>query len=346
MNRSLRIGIVAASVVVALVLVAFYYRHARLYPSTDDAYVDADVVAVAPQVMGPVVNVAVVDNQSVRATDLLFEIDPRPFVIDVQKAKAQLDQTGQNVTAAADGVTSAEAEVQQAKAQLRLMQVQYRRVAPLAKLGAVSYQDRDRVQAALDEARAGLADAEARLSQARNQLGDVGDDNPDRRAALAQLESAELQLSYTKVTASVNGNVTNLDLIPGSFASPGVPMLSLVDTDSWRVIAYMKETQLRDIRPGQVARVYLPAYPGVVFDGRVQGIGWGIEPADGASDPGGLPSVSPTVDWVRMAQRFPVRITLVNPEPAHPLRKEMRATVRIDTTTGPDSDAATDGGGS
>jgi multidrug resistance efflux pump len=280
------------------------------------------------------VNLAVVDNQAVRAGDLLFEIDPRPFRIQVEQAKAQLDSTGQNVRALADDVTSAEAVVQQSEAALRLAQVQYRRIQPLAKVGAVPYQDWDRAQAQRDSARSGLADARAELSRARHQLGEVGDANPQLRAALAQLEDAELQLGYSRVVAPVNGFVTDLALSLGSYANVGSPMLSLVNTDSWRVVAYMKETQIRRIRPGHPARVYLPAYPGVRFDGRVQGIGWGVEQqnSDGAVGADGVPSVSPTVDWVRMAQRFPVRITLVDPDPAHPLRKGMRASVRIDVT--------------
>jgi multidrug efflux system membrane fusion protein len=154
---------------------------------------------------------------------------------------------------------------------------------------------------------------------------------------VAQLENAELQLSYATVGAPVNGLVTDLDLSPGSYASVGSPMLSLVNTDSWRVVAYFKETQLERIRPGQPASVYLPAYRDARFEGSVQGIGWGVEQqgGDGARGASGVPSVTPTVDWVRMAQRFPVRITLAGGDPAHPLRKGMRATVRIDTTAEP-----------
>jgi multidrug resistance efflux pump len=343
-NRTRRSGIIALSIAVAGILAALYYRRSELHPSTDDAYVDADVVGIVAQVAGPIVNLAVVDNQAVQAGDLLFEIDPRPFRIQVEAAKAQLDNTGQNVSALADAVTSAEAVVQKAEASLRLAQVQFRRIEPLAKVGAVSYQDRDRAQAQLDRARSGLADAQAELSKAKHQLGEVGEDNPQRRAAMAQLEDAELQLGYSRVVAPVNGYVTNLALSLGSYASPGSPILSLVNTDSWRVVAYLKETQLRRIQAGQPARVYLPAYPRVRFEGRVQGIGWGVEQQDGegATGPEGVPSVSPTVDWVRMAQRFPVRITLVNPDPAHPLRKGMRASVRIDAAAEPDAD----GGGS
>jgi multidrug resistance efflux pump len=125
-------------------------------------------------------------------------------------------------------------------------------------------------------------------------------------------------------------------------------MLSLVNTDSWRVVAYMKETQLRDIWPGQPTRIFLPAYPGVRFDARVQGIGWGVEQQDseGELGPDGVPSVDPTVDWVRMAQRFPVRISLVDPDPKHPLRKGMRAAVRIDASADVASGDDGSGGGS
>ena len=107
--------------------------------------------------------------------------------------------------------------------------------------------------------------------------------------------------------------MTDLALSLGSYASVGSPLLSLINSDSWRVEAYYKETQLEHIRPGQPARVYLPAYPDVRFEGRVQGIGWGVEQQnnDGAQGSDGVPTVSPTVDWVRMAQRFPVRITLL-----------------------------------
>jgi multidrug resistance efflux pump len=342
-NRAQRIGIVAVSIVVAGILAAFYYRHAELYPSTDDAYVDADVVGIVAQVAGPIVDLPIADNQAVRAGDLLFEIDPRPFGIEVAQARAQLDETGNDVSALADAVTSAEAGVRYRQAQLQLAQTQWKRVEPLAKIGALPFQDHDKAVAGLDEARAGLVDAKAKLAQALDNLGALDDNNPQLRAAVAQLEYAQLQLSYATVVAPVNGYVTDLTLSPGSYATVGSPMLSLVNTDSWRVVAYMKETQLRDIRPGQPTRVYLPAYPRVRFDGIVQGIGWGVEQQDseGELGPDGVPTVSPTVDWVRMAQRFPVRITLVDPDRAHPLRKGMRATVRIDAT----ADVASDDGG-
>jgi len=347
-NRILRTGLIGLSIAVAAILVALYYRHYGRYPSTDDAYVDADVVGIVAQVAGPIVKLPIRDNQAVRAGDLLFEIDPRPFRIQAEQARAELDRTGQDVSALTDEVTSAEAGVRYAQASLRLAETQWKRVEPLSKIGAVPYQDRDKAQASLDGARAGLDNANAVLSEARANLGEADANNAEIRAAVAELESAELQLSYATVVAPVNGYVTDLTLSPGSYANVGSPILSLVNTDSWRVVAYMKETQLRHIRPGQPTRVFLPAYPGVRFDGLVQGIGWGVEQQDseGELGPDGVPSVSPTVDWVRMAQRFPVRITLVDRDLAHPLRKGMRASVRIDATLDDASDDGGTGGGS
>ena len=187
MKRGQRNAIIAASLVFAAVLAALLLRQSERYPATDDAYVDADVVGIVAQVAGPIVKLPVADNQAVRAGELLFEIDPRPFRIEVEQARAELDRTGLDVTALADAVTSAEAGVRYAEAQLRLAETQWRRVEPLSKIGAVPFQDRDKAQAALDGARAGLENAEAELAQARANLGEADANNPDIRAAVAQL---------------------------------------------------------------------------------------------------------------------------------------------------------------
>jgi len=326
-GRSLVIALaVAAAVAVGFLAIGYRSEH----PSTNDAYVQANIVRIVPQVSGRIVDLAVRDNQVVQAGDVLFEIDPRPFQIAVDSARAQLDKAGQNVSAQVDSVTSAEASLDRARAGLRLAEVQFERIVPLAKQGALPAQDRDKAQAQLDGARSGLRSSEARLAKARDQLGDVGEKNVDTRIAMAALENAQLQLEYTKVVAPVDGFVTQLQLSIGSYAQAGSPLLSLVNGDSWRVVAYFREDRLSGIEPGQGAKVHLPAYPHLELAGVVQGVGWGIEQEDGQLSEDGLPSVSPTVDWVRLAQRFPVRITLASPDADHPLRKGMSATVRID----------------
>ncbi len=334
MSAKLRSAVLVATLVVAAGLAVLLLRQTARYPSTDDAYVDADVVGIVAQVAGPIVDLPITDNQTIAAGELLFQIDPRPFEIEVERARAELDRVGFDVTALTDAVTNAEAQVRYAEAALRLAETQWRRVEPLAEIGALPFQDRDRAQASLDGARAQLASANALLAQARANLGEADANNPDIRIAVAALERAELNLDYATVDAPVNGYVTDLDLSPGSYANVGSPVLSLVNVDSWRVVAYFRETQLDDIRPGQRASVYLPAYPDLRFEGSVQGVGWGVEQQgeDGARGSSGVPKVSPTVDWVRMAQRFPVRITVADTDPDHPLRKGMRATVRIEST--------------
>ena len=343
MARSVRLGILIGLIAAVALGTRLVLRHSERYPATDDAYVQANVVGMVARVSGPIVELPVIDNQWVRAGDLLFAIDPRPYRVAVDKARANLDETGQDVSGLADAVTSAEAQLAEAEASLRLAVAQYNRIQPLVKIGAIPYQDKDKADAGLSQAKSQVDDARARLAKARHELGEVDAGNPEMRAAVADLESAELELEWTRVVAPVNGWVTDLALSLGSYANVGSPLLSLINSDSWRVEAYYKETQLEHIHPGQPARVYLPAYPDVRFEGRVQGIGWGVEQqnSDGARGADGVPSVSPTVDWVRMAQRFPVRITLVNRDRAHPLRKGMRATVRVDTT----ADVSSEDGG-
>ena len=194
MSRKVRIAIIVGAVVLVAILTVPLLRHNEEYPTTDDGYVDADIVGIVAQAAGPIVDLPIVDNQAVRAGDLLFQIDPRPFQFQVDQVRAQLDQTGQDVTALTDEVTSAEAGVRYAKAQLRLANVQWQRVEPLSKIGALPYQDRDKAQAAVDGARAGLDNANALLAQARDSLGRADADNPEIRVAVAQLEAAELQL--------------------------------------------------------------------------------------------------------------------------------------------------------
>ena len=116
MTRSQRTGILVISVAVAALLLLLYLRHHRHYPTTDDAYVEADIVGIVAQVDGPIVNLPITDNQGVQAGDLLFEVDPRPFRIAVESARAKLDKTGQDVSGSADSVTSAQAGLARAQA--------------------------------------------------------------------------------------------------------------------------------------------------------------------------------------------------------------------------------------
>jgi multidrug resistance efflux pump len=140
-------------------------------------------------------------------------------------------------------------------------------------------------------------------------------------SAKANLELAKLNLGYTKVFAPVDGYVTNMNTSPGTDVTAGVQLIALVDTSSYWVAGYFKETQLPHIRVGQKAVITMIGYEKQPFEGVVRSVGWGIYVQDGSGTTGTdlLPSVSPTIDWVRLPQRFPVRIQVSGQTPI-PLR--------------------------
>ncbi len=163
------------------------------------------------------------------------------------------------------------------------------------------------------------------------------------RAAEAELElsraelwGAELDLSYTRVPAPADGYVTNFLVRVGTYVKRGQELFALVEDGTWWVSANFMETYLRDVRPGQRAWITVDMYPGRKFAGVVEGVSAGIYQVDGETTGYGLARVSQTLDWVRLAQRFPVRVTFVDPDPALPLRSGANAEVTIDTTSTPD----------
>ena len=137
-----------------------------------------------------------------------------------------------------------------------------------------------------------------------------------REGVVATINLEELDLSYCKVSAPFDGRVINLNISAGAYASVGVPVFSILDTTKWYVVANFRERELRYMAPGSPATVYLVSAPNQRFRGKVQGIGWAVKP-EGEVDlpPSGVPYVKRELNWVRVAQRFPVRIEVENPDP-------------------------------
>jgi len=174
--------------------------------------------------------------------------------------------------------------------------------------------------AAVREAQKLLAAASAAVEQskmerlrAEDAIGQEGDVNAHIAAAEAQLHEAELDLEYCRVKAPFSGKVVNFNISLGEFARVGVDVFSLVDTRTWYVVANFRETQLKHIEQGSPAEIYLQYKGGKRFKGKVVGLAWAVVPEDGTSA-GGLPDVPRNLDWVRLAQRFPVRIQVINPD--------------------------------
>jgi multidrug resistance efflux pump len=325
-------------VLVAVAALFFKYRDYVTNPWTRDGRVRADVVQIASRVTAPIVELPIEDNQFVRAGDVLFKLDSRTFESALAQAQANLEVTRYEVAAMAPQVTSAEssiraaqasvaqaeANVAEAKAQLAKDKADYeRQQGLLAKHAAakkavesakasyeVSKGKLKAAQAGLTVAKEGVSQAQAGVAGARASLGTQGESNARLQLAKAQLDQAKLNLDFTTVTAPVDGYVTNLRLRLGDQMVANRPALALVDVNSFWVHGYFKETEIANIRPGDRAVVTLMTYPDTPLEGRVESLGWGISQSDGAPATDLLPSVAPTFEWIRLAQRIPVRIKL------------------------------------
>jgi membrane fusion protein (multidrug efflux system) len=313
--------------VVALVAAAGagYWLANRNDEATDDAYVNAHVVQVSPQVGGAVVKVAVVNNAQVRKGDLLFEIDPAPYRLKVQEAQTQLAIARQNVNQEEAAVAEAEALVEQRKAELAEATARGDRTLRLVADNVMSHAAGDTARTGIDAARAALGAAQATLQQAQANLGKRGNDNTAVRAALTRLSQAQLDLDHTRVVAPDDGYVTELSLHAGAVVAPSQPLFAFVSEHAWWVDANFKETQLQRIRPGQPAQITVDMYPGHVFRGVVDSISRGSGTAFAL-----LPPQNATGNWVKVTQRVPVKVMITDNDPQFPLRVGTSATVSID----------------
>jgi membrane fusion protein (multidrug efflux system) len=304
-----------------------YHVYDTRYPTTDNAYVTADVVHVAPQVDGRVIGVAVHNQQYVHAGDLLYNIDPKPFQLTRESARAHLQQTRQDVAHNAAVVVSAEAEVKRLEVLLANAAARAKRSDELKGKNYVSQQTAEDAEADKQAAQAALEVARAKLNEARQQLGQPGDDNHKVIEAKAALDEAQWQLDNTTLSASCDGRIAQLTLQPGDAVKTGQSNFVLICDHQFWIDANFKETELARIHPGQAVEITMDMYPGIAFSGKVESI-------NGASGVAFslLPPQNATGNWVKITQRVPVRIRVDNTDPAHPLLVGTSAKVRIDTT--------------
>jgi membrane fusion protein (multidrug efflux system) len=317
--------IIAAIVVVAAVFFGVrYWMDSARYVETDNAYVGANQVDIAAQVMGPVTKVLVRDQQAVHAGDTLFTIDPRNYEIAVAKASAQLELARQGMSQETAGVASAEAVLAQRRAEATNARNNWVRNQQLMQSGFLSPQGAENARTQLQTAEAAVKAAQASLEQARSALGRPGDRNASVQAAAAALKQAELDLERTEVKAPTDGLIANLTLQTGYMVTPGTPLFVLIASNEYWVDANFKETQLKDVRPGQRVEIKTDMYPDHVFHGTVQSLSGGSGAAFSL-----LPPQNATGNWVKVTQRVPVRIRVEDPDAAHPLRIGTTATVKV-----------------
>ncbi len=318
LGKIISVVIVAAAAVLALYVWGIIEQH----PRTDDATVRANVIGIVPRVRGLIVKLHVQDNQAVKEGDVLFEIDPEDYELGVEKAKAALASLDQQIEAARGGdaalkfgVKAAEAGVERAQAQLKQADDTFNRLQPLQPKGFATAETVDQARTAKQSATAALAAAEQQLHQAEVTVSTLETLIAQRPGAVAALKEAELELSYCKVTAPFPGRVISLNISEGAYASAGIPVFSLLDLRHWYVMADFREAEIRHMAPGTLAEVYLLSAPERRFRATVQGISWAVTPEGEIDLPHGVPYVKRELNWVHIAQRFPVRLEVESPDP-------------------------------
>jgi membrane fusion protein, multidrug efflux system len=375
-ERWTSLGIVAGAVLLGL---AALWR-ANYHPRTDDAEIFANLIGIAPQVEGPIVELPVRDNQFVRKGDLLFVIDPRPYqyalekataaqtalegeiedeerriaaevsgvsvaAAEIKTAEAEMDHWAAAVDQAHADVTSAEQGIGRTKAEWTYANDNLHRLEPLLQKQFVTVDDVDRARTseeAEDQAlrqaesqllasQAELKSTEAQYLQAKAQLEERQAGHQQARHSVltleplidqrgerqAEVKDARYNLDNCRVYAPFDARVTNLTISEGEYAHVGQQVFTLIDARIWWAVANFREGQIRHIRPGMRANIYLMSRPDERFTGVVDSIGFGVTP-----DPDvvgklsqGLPDVQRTLNWVHLAARYPVRVRVTNSPP-------------------------------
>lgn len=314
---------------VVLLLILGYWRYSTLYPSTDNAYVGANIVHISAQVSGQITEVYVDDHQVVKKGQLLLIIDPRPYQATLMQRQAEVTMAEQYISSTENHIKAAEADVKQRQSEADLAQKNAARILPLVKKGILPATDGDDAINKVQVSKAAVVQAQSQLNQIIEDLGETGDANAKLQQARANLADAKLDLEHTHIYAPASGVLINFDLRKGTVVSAQRPfaLFDIVEDGRWWVDANFKETELGRIRPNQPATIVVDIYPSVEFDGIVEAISVGSGTAFSL-----LPPENATGNWVKVTQRIPVRIRFVKPDPHYPLRVGASSTVTIDTT--------------
>ncbi len=299
------------------------------FVETDNAYVKADKVPVSAEVSGRVAEVLVQENQTVVAGQPLFRLDPAPFQLAVAKAEAKLAQVLTDLATLRAGYREKQAEIAMARTRFTFAKKEQRRQAELAARNLVSAAKLDETTQAVELATQQITALEQELKRIAESLGG-GIDAPIERhpgylSALAELEQAKLDLSRTEVRATLAGTVSKPPK-PGQYVMVGSTVLALVVNGEPWIEANFTETDLTYVHPGQPVVIHVDTYPDIAWQGVLES----LSPATGAEF-SVIPAQNATGNWVKIAQRLPVRIRLERRPGLPQLRAGLSTTVKIDT---------------
>jgi multidrug resistance efflux pump len=307
-GKGARRGAIIVFVLIVLSLL-WYFVSDRLTPYTSQARVQAFVVPIAAEVAGTVLKVHVKNNDEVQRGQPLLDIDPTQYKIALQRSRSDYEATRLSVGASTASVESAKAAVQAAIANNVFAQQDATRLEQIYKEdpGAISLRRVESAQSNRIKARSQVEAAKADLIRAQETAGERGENNAQLLSARAAIEKAELDLKRTAVVAPTRGSVTDLRIDAGQYAQTGAPLMTLIATHDLWINADMTENNLGNVKPGDEAAIVLDVMPGEILKGRVRSVGTGIGP-DKPPQPGTLPAVENSRDWLRQAQRFPVAV--------------------------------------
>jgi membrane fusion protein, multidrug efflux system len=327
-KRLLTLFAVAATVAAAA-YGAYYFMDARFYESTDDAYVNGNLVQLTPQVTGTVVSVNADDTQIVKAGDPVVTLDPADSRIALLNAEAQLGQTVRRVSGLYVNNDYYAANVAQRESDLARAEDDLRRRQAVADTGAVSAEDIAHARDAVTSAQAAL-DAARQQAEANRALTDrtTVESHPDVQAAATAVRNAYLAYARNTLPAPVTGYVAQRSVQVGQRVAPGTPLMAIVPLDGVWVDANFKEVQLKRMRIGQPVTLTADVYgSSVKYHGTIEGFSAGTGSAFAT-----LPAQNATGNWIKIVQRLPVRI-LIDPRDlsAHPLRIGLSMQVDVDT---------------
>lgn len=305
-----------------------YYRQLTLNPETDDAYVRSNLTQISSQVPGIIKKIFINDNQIVKKNQKLVELNDEQYIFDLDIAQENLKLAKQDLKAKLSDLKVAKSNIASHEAQLTIDQKTYNRIKKLYNEKQVSASEMDKATAKLKATMASLEGSKNSLQKLENLIGENHKTTPQITNAETQLKQTQLNIQRTTIYAPSTGAISNLNIREGMFIQPGQNLFAIVHTDDYWISANFKETQLQNIKIGDKANIYIDMYPNKKFEGIVESISYSstntfsLFPAENASG-----------NWVKVTQRFPVRIKFINPDPAYPLRVGASASVRIEHGT-------------
>jgi multidrug efflux system membrane fusion protein len=329
--RLVSLAIVAAGVVLGWMV----YDRTTSHPSSDAASIDTEVVHIAAAVGGRVIAIEAEENQKVAKGDVLFRIDPVPYQLAVDQAEADLGVAVAALDAQRRVIATEQSNLQIAAEQIKRAQTNYDlaarttdRLRPLAGKAYVPTQQLDQAQSAQRDAATSLAQAREQETAAQRAIGTTEGPAAAIRARQAALAIAKRALEDTVVRAPHDGRIVGLTVKSGEVIAPMQNLFTLVTTEKWYAVVNFRETDLKFIAPEDCATVYSMIDRRTPIKGVVESIGWGVLDTDRVTLPKSMPYVERSLNWVRVAQRFPVRVLLESP-PENLMRLGASAVVEV-----------------